>query len=92
MKLHKIKAVRVLPAAQAVVIEWDNGSQSVKDMSRLIATRKVFAPLKRRKLFERVEVADGGRAIRWSDEIDFCADALWLEAQEARGKVKAAAE
>ena len=93
MKLRKIKAVRAMAKTHTVAITFDDGSEWVKDMRRLIATRKVFAPLKGRKLFERVTIVDDGRAIQWNDDIDYCADALWIEAQEARRKLtKAAAE
>ncbi len=59
-------------------------------MKRAIATRKVFAPLKDQKLFEQDSVVDEGRAIRWSDEIDYCADALWMETVEGREAATAA--
>lgn len=51
-------------------------------MAKQIETRRVFAPLADESIFTLVHVADEGRAIRWTDDIDYCADALWLEAEE----------
>jgi len=61
-------------------------------MTHLIATRRVFAPLENEALFGKAHVAEEGRAIRWSDEIDYCADALWLEHVSQHRKTAAAAE
>lgn len=90
--MPRIAAVHALPKAQAVVLQWDDGTESVKDMSALIATRRVFAPLADRALFERVSVVDDGRAIQWTDDIDYCADALWMETVEIPRDPSLAAE
>lgn len=40
----------------------------------------VFTPLGDREFFEQVAIGPNGRYLVWPDELDFCADALWLEA------------
>ena len=39
----------------------------------------MFAPWKDAKVFTAVKIGRGGRALVWPDEIDLCADALYLE-------------
>ena len=55
-------------------------------MSGLIATFRVYEPLRRsRDLFRRVRVGEYGTDVVWSDEIDMSADTLWRLAQEQSG-------
>jgi hypothetical protein len=42
----------------------------------------VFTKLSDPQYFAQVRITDRGRAIEWPDELDFCADALWLECQK----------
>ena len=67
-------------------ILWDNGDESRVDVSGLIATFRVYEPLRRsRDLFRHVRVGEHGTDIVWSDEIDMSADTLWRLAQEQSG-------
>jgi len=71
---------KVTPLARRkLAIEWNDGSTSQKDMSDLIRNRAVFRPLTDPGMFAKVTVINNGRAIQWTDEIDYCADALWIE-------------
>ena len=62
-----------------MVLHWEGGTSSVKDMSGLIASRRIFAPLAEGTEFEAVRITDDGRALEWPSGADYCADALWLE-------------
>jgi hypothetical protein len=64
---------------RVLAIEWADGSRTKKDMSDLIRKRLIFRPLKDARLFTSVRVINDGRAIQWTDDIDYCADALWAE-------------
>jgi len=63
-----------------VTLVWEEGSSSVKAMASLIATGRVFRPLADATLFTAAQLINNGRAVAWGDEVDMCADALWLEA------------
>lgn len=77
-KLKYIRKVSPLDG-RTIAIEWTDGFTTKKDMADLIRRRVVFRPLKDAKLFAQVRVINGGRAIQWTDEIDYCAAALWAE-------------
>jgi len=68
-------------------ISWKNGEESIIDVSELIDTFRVYAPLRQSPdLFNQVRVGEYGADIVWSDEIDMSADSLWRLAQEQSGK------
>lgn len=68
-------------------ISWKNGGESIIDVSELINTFRVYAPLRQSTdLFNQVRVGEYGADIVWSDEIDMSADSLWRLAQEQSGK------
>jgi hypothetical protein len=61
-------------------ITFDDGFSGEYDMSELIATGPVFAPLKDETYFNTVAVAPHGHSFGWNldemgQEIDFCPDA-----------------
>ena len=64
-----------------LVIEWQDGTRTVKKMRELIEGRAVFQPLSDPTLFAQARVVDSGRVVQWNNEIDYCADALWAETQ-----------
>jgi Protein of unknown function (DUF2442) len=67
-------------------IQWDNGDRTIVDVSGLIESFRVYAPLRKSlDLFRRVRVGEHGTDIVWSDEIDIAADTLWRLAQEQSG-------
>ena len=58
-------------------LRFSDGSAGEVDLSDL-AGRGVFRAWDRRDVFEGVYVAPHG-AVAWNDEIELCADALYLE-------------
>jgi NAD dependent epimerase/dehydratase family enzyme len=52
----------------------------VIDFTPIIQQGGVFAVLADFEVFSQVKLGQGGRYIEWLGELDFCADALWLEA------------
>jgi len=78
---------RVLPRITAVTpgeqpatlrVTWDQGDESLVDLSSLIQTFRAYAPLRQSpELFRQVRVGEHGTDIVWTDEIDMAADTLW---------------
>jgi antirestriction protein ArdC len=67
-------------------ILWDNGDRSVIDVSGLIESFRVYAPLRKSlEMFRKVRRGEHGTDVVWSDEIDMAADTLWRLAQEQSG-------
>ena len=58
-------------------LRYSDGVEGEVDLSRLVGTG-VFAAWRDRGFFERVHIGPGP-AIAWSDEIDLCPDALYLQ-------------
>jgi hypothetical protein len=79
------RIVSVVPAAKPLTlrIRWDNGSQTLVNVSGPVNTYRFYAPLREQEpLFRRVQVAEYGADIVWPDGIDMSADTLWRLAQE----------
>ena len=73
-----IQAVDVQPrAGYRIWLKYTNGASGEVDLSPL-AGRGVFAAWNDRAFFESVTIT-GGRVTAWSDQIDLCADALYLQ-------------
>ena len=67
-------------------IRWNNGEESMVDVSGLIETFRVFTPLRSdRGLFAAVKVGEYGAHIAWNDDMDMAASTLWRLAQEQSG-------
>lgn len=60
-----------------VWLRYSDGSTGEVDLSNLVG-RGVFQAWDHREVFEQVHVAPHG-AVAWNDEIELCADALYLE-------------
>ena len=76
--LHKIS--RVIPGPGYLVrLEFEGGGTVQVDFSSRISRGGRFAALADPEFFKQVSIGQGGRSITWPDELDFCADALWLE-------------
>ena len=58
-------------------LEFSDGTKGEVDLSGLIG-KGVFEVLKDQNFFERVHIGDH-REIRWNDEIELCADSLYME-------------
>jgi hypothetical protein len=84
-KFRHIRQVTAQPGYR-LELDWEDGSRSVKDMTDLIRHRVAFKALADPRTFAMVRVADKGRAVRWTRDIDYCADALWAESKAETGK------
>ncbi len=65
-----------------VRLAFAQGETVVIDFTPYMKQGGVFAPLQDPSFFAQVKIGERGRYITWSDDIEFCADALWLKAQE----------
>lgn len=84
--LPRMNAVSTADKPLTLRIRWDNGDENQVDVSSLIATFRVFEPLRNSPaLFEKVRLGEHGTDIVWNDELDMSADTLWRLAQEQTG-------
>jgi len=60
-------------------LTYSDGETIVADFTPVIQRGGVFAPLSDPAFFSQVSIGESGRYIQWPGELDFCADALWLE-------------
>jgi hypothetical protein len=67
-------------------IRWDKSGESLVDVSGLIQSFRVYAPLRRSpQRFREVRLGELGTDVVWTDAIDMAADTLWRLAQEQSG-------
>jgi hypothetical protein len=84
--LPRIVAVTADKKPLTLRIRWDSGDESRVDVSSLVETFHVYAPLRRSpELFRSVRLGEHGTDVVWSDEIDMSADTLWRLAREQSG-------
>jgi len=84
--LPRIAAVSAGEKPMTLRIRWDKGDESVVDVSGLIETFRVYAPLRHSpEFFRQVRVGEHGTDVVWNDEIDMAALTLWRLAQEQSG-------
>lgn len=84
--LPRIAAVAADKKPMTLRIRWDKGDESRVDVSGLIETFRVYAPLRRSpELFRQVRLGELGTDVVWNDEIDMAAETLWRLAQEQSG-------
>jgi hypothetical protein len=81
-----VEAVRY-PVLRVV---YSDGFAGEYDLSALIATGPVFAPLKDPEYFKKVAVAPFGHSFGWNldaigEEIDFCIDSVRIDIQAKLG-------
>jgi DNA-binding transcriptional regulator YiaG len=89
--LPRIVAVTADKKPLSLLIRWDMGGESQIDVTGLIATFRVYEPLRRSpKLFAQARVGEYGADVVWSDEIDMSADTLWRLGQEQTGATMSA--
>ncbi len=60
-----------------VKLTFENGVVGTVDFSEL-ATSALFSPLKNDEFFESVSIVRDGRALAWGEELEICADSLFL--------------
>jgi hypothetical protein len=93
MKLYKIVDVSV-PRYPVVRLTFDDGFSGDVDFGETIAQGGAMTLLRDSAVFKDVGIRDGGRALGWGDEdggdLDFCADALRFQAEEAIVRERAA--
>jgi len=85
MKLgNRIVAVEV-PKFPVVKLTYADGFTAIMDFSEKISWGDAVQPLRDPELFKTAHVGSGGASLEWvapnGEEIDFCADALRLEAE-----------
>ena len=75
-KMPRISEVKAL-APLWVKVTFENGKQADIDLSRMINTFKVYAPLRNdEKLFASVRVGEWGWHIEWTRDMDMSAETL----------------
>jgi hypothetical protein len=81
---QRIVAVDV-PAFPIVKLTFADGYEATLNFSRCIERGPAVAPLKDPSLFKTAHPGSGGGSLEWigpnGEEIDFCADALRMEAE-----------
>src|SRR5580692_8771357 len=83
------RIVAVAPGEQPMTlrVRWDKGEESLIDISGMIQSFRVYAPLRQSpELFRQVRVGEYGTDVVWTDEIDMAADTLRRLAQEQTGE------
>jgi hypothetical protein len=83
------RIVAVAPGEQPMIlhVRWDKGDESLIDVSGVIQSFRVYAPLRRSpELFRKVRIGEHGTDVVWTDETDMAADKLWRLAQEQAGR------
>ena len=84
--LSRIVAVAVGDQPHTLRIRWDRGEETLVDVSGLLETFHIYAPLRQSPdLFRQVQVGEYGTDVVWSDQLDMSADTLWRLAQEQAG-------
>lgn len=72
----KPTSVRALPNYR-IEVEFSDGTRGPVDLSDMVGTG-VFEAWKDEKFFAQVHLGPG-RQIRWDDNIELCADAIYLK-------------
>ena len=68
-------------------VRRDNGDESLIDLSGMIQSFRVYAPLRQSpELFRQVRVGEHGTEVVWTDEIDMAVDELWRLARSQRAR------
>ena len=84
--LPRIVAVTLGEAPLTLHVRWDRGGENSVDVSDMVASFRVYAPLRSSpELFRQVQVGEYGTDIVWPGDIDMSADTLWRLAQEQSG-------
>ncbi len=84
MMLDQLRRIREITPERPsrLRIIYDDGQAIDVDFASIISRGGVFTPLADWEVFEKARPDSRGRSVCWPGEIDFCADALWIEAQE----------
>lgn len=80
--IRRIDKLNVLPGRR-LELGYVDGSVVVVNFENLIERGGVWAALGDAEFFTKVRIGERGRTVEWPGELDFCADALWLQGQQA---------
>jgi len=82
-----LRAIRSVAPEQnyKLRLTYADGETIIVDFIPVIQRGGVFAPLSDPEFFSQVSIGERGRYIQWPGELDFCADALWLEGHASEG-------
>ncbi|HYU13751.1 MAG TPA: helix-turn-helix domain-containing protein [Stellaceae bacterium] len=84
--LPRIVSVAHGKKALTLRVHWNTGDDTLVDVSGLINSFRLYAPLRENpNLFGKVRVGEHGADVVWSDELDISNDTLWRLAQEQSG-------
>ena len=84
--LPRIVAVSAGEKPFTLQIVWDEGDESVVDVSGLMETFRVYETVRHSpRLFSEVRLGDEGTDIVWSDGVDMSAHTLWRVGREQTG-------
>ena len=75
--MKKITALKILENYR-VWLRFDDGVEGEVDFSIKPRTG-VFAPWNDYEFYRQARLGEQGRTLTWPGELDFCADALWLQ-------------
>jgi Protein of unknown function (DUF2442) len=82
---RRIAAVSPGDVPLTLRVRWEQGAESLIDVSGMIESYKVYAPLRQSpELFRKVRVGEYGTDVIWTDAIDMSADTLWRLSEAAR--------
>jgi hypothetical protein len=77
--MHRI--IEAVPLSGSTVrLRFDDGNDATLDFSSVAGRGGVFSPLRDSAFFRQVRIGADGRSLEWPEDIDFCADALWMAA------------
>jgi hypothetical protein len=79
--LHVIKSIAANKDF-TIDIVFDRGHKAFVDFRPIIKQGGVFAGLGSPAFFRRVKIGGDGRFLAWPGELEFCADALYLDSHE----------
>jgi DNA-binding XRE family transcriptional regulator len=89
--LPRIAAVTPGEHPMTLHVRWDKGEESLIDVSGMIQSFRVYAPLRQSpELFQQVRAGEHGTDVVWTGEVDMAADTLWRLAQEQAGETMTA--
>ena len=78
---HCHKIMNAIPTQNKIVnIEFTDNTTYSFDLKPFIKTGNVFEILEDDSIFNKVKIAEDGRSLEFPNELDFCADSLWLKA------------
>jgi hypothetical protein len=84
--LPRIAAVAPGEKDLTLRILWNTGDQTLVDVSEMINSFRLYAPLRQNsELFRQVRVGGHGADIVWTDDLDMSNDTLWRLAREQSG-------